>query len=95
MEFTYEANRIFTQDHNGTLMGEIVFPTLDEATNTVLIERTFVNPSARGQGLAALLVAKFYEYAAANHLQVKLLCPYAKRQFNEHHEYQQLLVDQD
>ncbi|KRM10981.1 GNAT family N-acetyltransferase [Paucilactobacillus suebicus] len=95
MNFKYEDNRIYTVDKDGTLLGEIVFPTIDEDTDTVLVERTFVNPIARGQGLAAKLVAEFYEYAKQRNLHVQLLCPYAKKAFEKHPEYQELLTDRE
>lgn len=93
MEFQYEDHRIFTTDAQGTLLGEIVFPAVPDTDHTVIVERTFVNPVMRGQGLAGQLVAAFHEYAQQQHLQVKLLCPYAKKAFASHPDYQDVLAD--
>lgn len=93
MTFQYEDHRIFTTDEDGTLLGEIVFPSIPDESKMVVVERTFVNPIMRGQGLAGKLVAEFHEYAQRQHLQVKLLCPYAKRAFEQHPEYQNVLVN--
>ncbi|BAP85013.1 acetyltransferase [Paucilactobacillus hokkaidonensis JCM 18461] len=95
MEFKYEKNRIYTEDVHGELLGEIVFPAVDENSDQVVVERTFVSPAGRGQGLAAQLVAEFVTYATKNNLRVKLLCPYAKKQFGNHPQYQQLLAPED
>ncbi|KIS03791.1 GNAT family N-acetyltransferase [Paucilactobacillus wasatchensis] len=95
MQFQYAPGRIFAEDGTGQLLGEIVFPTVADGKNLVVVERTFVNPVARGQGLAAQLVAEFVCYASKNSLKVKLLCPFAKKEFGQHSEYQQLLAPED
>lgn len=91
MNFQHENNRIYTTDQDGTLLGEIVFPNVPDVADTVVVERTFVNPIMRGQGLAAQLAEQFYQYAKQQGLHVQLLCPYAKKAFDQNPDYQQLL----
>lgn len=95
MEFQYEPHRIYANDANGELIGEIVFPAVENDQPLVVVERTFVNPKYRGQNIAQQLVESFVGYAALNHYQVKLMCPYAKMQFGKHKDYQQLLPESD
>lgn len=95
MQFQYDDGRIYTEDAQGKLLGEIVFPAVEPGSDNVVVERTFVSPAARGQGLAAQLVAEFVEYATKQQLHVKLLCPYAKKEFGNHPAYQQLLAPED
>ncbi|WP_137597905.1 GNAT family N-acetyltransferase [Paucilactobacillus kaifaensis] len=95
MQFQYDDGRIYAEDIHGELLGEIVFPAVEQGSSDVVVERTFVSPAARGQGLAAQLVAEFVKYATDNHLHAKLLCPYAKKEFGNHPEYQQLLAPED
>ena len=61
----------------------------------VVVERVFVHPDYRGQGIAAELVRQFVKYATTHQLTVKLMCPYAVKQFQIHPEYQQLLLPED
>ncbi|WP_461240759.1 GNAT family N-acetyltransferase [Paucilactobacillus sp. N302-9] len=96
MEFQYESNRIFAENRDHQLIGEIVFPAIDDANpSSVVVERTFVNPAFRGQNIAAVLVDEFVKYAEQHHLKVQLLCPYAKRQFEQQPDYQKLLKPED
>ena len=88
MQWQESANQITRHDEDGTLVGESTFPTVNEAQNRVVVERTFVNPAYRGQGIAQELVARFVNYADQHHYQVKLMCPYAQDQFDQHPEYQ-------
>lgn len=92
MQWQEAANQITLRDDDGTLVGEITFPTVNESQHRVVVERTFVNPAYRGQGIAAQLVEHFVAYADQHHYQVKLMCPYAQDQFDRHPEYQHLLV---
>lgn len=95
MEYRIEANRIIAFDDQHPFVGEISFPAVQASDKRVVVERVFVAPAARGQGVAAELVRRFVELATQQNLTVKLMCPYAKRQFGLHPEYQQLLLPED
>lgn len=95
MEYTIEENRITLTDDGDVFVGETSFPAVEGFPNRVVLERVFVNPDYRGQHLAADLVRKFVEYAKDHQLVVKLMCPYAIKQFKLHPEYQELLLPED
>ena len=54
MQFIIENHKIYAQNEAGERLAEVDFPALDE--NTVSIDHTFVDPSLRGQGVAATLM---------------------------------------
>ena len=93
MEFKVDGNRIIAQDKSHPLIGEITFPPLSDGR--VVVERVFVNPDFRWQGIAGKLVKEFVKYAKEQDLTVKLMCPYAKVAFQKHPEYQELLLPED
>lgn len=95
MEYQVEENRIIASDKHQPFVGEISFPKVAGVPKRVVVERVFVHPDYRGQGIAAELVRQFVKYATANQLTVKLMCPYAVKQFRAHPEYQQLLLPED
>ncbi|MDO4903417.1 MAG: GNAT family N-acetyltransferase [Limosilactobacillus sp.] len=93
MEFKVYGNRIIALDANEKMMGEIDFPPVTDGR--VVVERVFVDPDFRGQGVAGKLVKEFVDYAKKQDLTVKLMCPYAKEAFRRHPEYQELLLPED
>lgn len=95
MQITTEAERLTAHDTDGTLIGQIDYPFVDEEAKRVVLERVFVNPDYRGQGVAGQLMAAFVDYADQAGLTVKLMCPYAKQSFAKHPEYQRLLLPED
>lgn len=92
MDFVVDNNRL-TVTNNGQWVGELSFPSLDN--QRVVLERTFVVPAYRHQGIGSQLVARFVDYAQQHHLIVKLMCPFAKQQFNRHPAYQAVLPASD
>ncbi len=95
MEIQVEAEQLTALDADGTLIGQVDYPFVDEAAKRVVLERVFVNPAYRGQGIAAKLVAAFVDHADQAGLTVKLMCPYAKQAFAKHPDYQRLLAPED
>lgn len=95
MQITTEKEKLIATETDGTLIGQIDYPMVDEDANRVVLERVFVNPDYRGQGIAGKLMASFVEYADQAGLTVKLMCPYAKMSFKKHPEYQHLLLPED
>jgi predicted GNAT family acetyltransferase len=92
MEFQKEANRIFAQAADGTLIAEITFPACGDGV--VDINRTFVDDSLRGQGVAAQLAQAAAEQVRARGLKAIASCSYAKKWFAQHPEQADLLSGQ-
>ncbi|MBD5806471.1 N-acetyltransferase [Lactobacillus sp. 0.1XD8-4] len=95
MQYRVDGQRIVAFDDQEPFVGEISFPKVPDTDDRVVVERVFVQPAYRGQGIAAELVRRFVEYATEQHYTVKLMCPYAVAQFKLHPEYQQLLLATD
>ncbi|WP_283576869.1 GNAT family N-acetyltransferase [Limosilactobacillus oris] len=93
MQFQVKDHRIIASNPGQPLIGEISFPAVSD--DRVVVERVFVHPDYQGQGIAAQLVQHFVDYAKEQHWTVKLMCPYAKAQFKQHPEYQELLLPKD
>lgn len=95
MQYRAEENKIVALSNDNQFMGELSFPAVQNYHGRVVIERVFVAPDARGKGIAAELVRRFVQVATERKLTVKLMCPYAIKQFGLHPEYQQLLLPED
>ena len=95
MDYKIEEERIVASDEKQPFVGEISFPKVTGVPNRVIVERVFVHPDYRGQGIGAELVSQFVKYATSHKFTVKLMCPYAVKQFGIHPEYQQLLLPED
>ena len=92
MNFVVDHHRLTVTD-NGTWVGELSFPALSD--QKVVLERTFVAPAYQGQGIGSLLVAQFVAYAKQHHLVVKLMCPFAKQEFDRIRAYPVVLPQSD
>jgi predicted GNAT family acetyltransferase len=95
MNYQIQDHRIVASDDRQPFVGEISFPAVDGYPDRVVVERVFVHPDYRGQGIAATLVKRFIDYARQQKWTVKLMCPYAVKQFKLHPEYQDLLLTED
>lgn len=89
MDFIVEKNRIYCENESGKTIAEITFPVLDG--DTVAIERTFVDSSLRGQGIAGQLMLRAAEHLRHAEKKARPVCSYAKKWFSEHPEYADLL----
>lgn len=85
MEFTYNKNQIALFDETGRVIAEVIFPDVDE--DTVNIDRTFVDDSLRGQGVAGQLMEAAAEYLRKQNKKAVLTCSYAVKWFGKHPEY--------
>ena len=54
MDFKIEKNRIYFEDENGKLLAELTYRDIDDTT--VNINRTFVDSSLQGKGIAGELM---------------------------------------
>lgn len=60
LDIKYEENRVYIEDDNHNLLGEVSFPKIDD--HTVNIERTYVHESMRSQGIGGKLLDAAMEY---------------------------------
>ena len=59
----------------------------------IALMHTFVPARFEGRGVAALLAKTALEEAKAQHIQVKVYCPYVQSYMEKHPEYLDLVVD--
>lgn len=79
MDFQHEPGRYFLQD-NDKILAEIVYNTINDG-HTYAITATRVDPSLRGQGIAANLLDTVVTDAQDNHMTIKAICPYVQKSF--------------
>ncbi len=82
--------RFYITDENNSTLAEINFPTT--APGLITIERTFVDESLRGQGIALQLLTKVVELARREHKKIIPRCPYAEKMLKEHAEFHDVLA---
>lgn len=87
-QFKEEASRFVVQDSEEKEVGEITYTRSGD--DILIIDHTGVEEKHRGQGLAAQLVEKVVEKARKDNLKIMPLCPFAKSQFDENKEYQEV-----
>ena len=88
MEFKIEENRIYADDSGGKTIAEVTFP--EAKPGVVDINRTFVDPSLRGQGVAGQLMEAAFKKIASDGKKAILSCPYAVRWASENTDYEAL-----
>ncbi|WP_122646544.1 GNAT family N-acetyltransferase [Enterococcus mediterraneensis] len=89
MEIKEEKNRFALYNDEGTEIGEMTW--VDAGEDIMVIDHTFVDPTYRGQKLAEKLVRSGVEKARRDGVKIVPLCPYAKKEFDEKSEYQDVL----
>ena len=75
-------NRISQKDENGRVVAEIIFQ--ETSPGIFVIERTFVDESLRGQGVASKLVQAAVDEIKKRGGQVQATCAYAKKWLENH-----------
>ncbi|MDO5062191.1 MAG: GNAT family N-acetyltransferase [Peptostreptococcaceae bacterium] len=88
MKFQEEKGRIFLNDENGNMIAEATFKGEEEWH----LDRTFVDSSLRGQGVAAKLVQAVVEKARAEGKKIVPVCSYAVAEFEKKTEYHDVLA---
>lgn len=91
MQLIFNHEKLTANSDDGKWMGEIACPFVDEQQKKVVVERVFVVPDYRGQGLAAKLMQAFVDHARQENWQVGVMCPYAKKWFTLHTEAHDVL----
>lgn len=87
--FTVEKERVFLEEE-GKVVAEINWVFLEE--KVIDVNRTFVDESQRGKGLAEKLVLAVIEIAKKEELKIVPSCSYVENYFNKHEELASLLV---
>lgn len=81
MEFTYEDGRYYHNDENGKTIAEVTFDAYDD-NHLLIINRTFVDPVLRGQGIAKKLMQMMIIRAQVTGSKIVPKCSYAKKFFD-------------
>lgn len=89
MKYVEEANRFVVFDDSGQEIGEMTWSNAGETM--IIIDHTYVDDAHRGRGIAEKLVALGVDYARKNNKKVMPLCPFAKKEFDQKKEYQDVL----
>lgn len=89
MNFQHEPGRYFIEE-DGKLLAEIVYPRIDDGKN-VVIDRTYVDPSLRGQGVAGKLLKLVVDEARRDNFRIEPLCTFAAAEFKRRPEYADVL----
>lgn len=82
-DIVQEGKAFVIKDDNGERIAEITWMVPAAETDVVIANHTWVDESLRGQGIADLLLQRLVQEMAANHKQIKALCPYVVRRFQE------------
>ena len=65
---------------------------INDTEGVMTVTHTEVPKELEGQGIAARLTKTLLEYAVANQLKVRPLCPYTKAYIERHSEYSDIVV---
>ena len=90
MNFTIENNRIYFEDENGKLLAELKYKDIND--NTVDINRTFVDPSMGGQGIAGKLMQTMVDQLIKENNTAVPSCSYAAKWFEKNKQHENLLA---
>lgn len=90
MDFKIEKNRIYFEDENGKLLAELTYRDIDDTT--VNINRTFVDSSLQGKGIAGELMKTVVDELVKNGKKAVPTCSYAVKWFEKNKEYSNLLA---
>lgn len=90
MNFITEKNRIYFEDENGKLMAELTYKDVD--ATTVNINRTFVDPSMGGQGIAGRLMQTMVDQLIKENKTAVPSCSYASNWFEKNKKYENLVA---
>ncbi len=80
----------FFIDEDGEWVAELTY--IRNGPSTIVIDHTEVDEKLAGQGIGKKLVESAVEFARANGLKIKPLCPYARKVIDSTPEYQDVLA---
>ena len=82
MEWIFEVNKVKLVDESGKEVAKANLSTC--ANGDVDIEHVFVDPSLRGQGMAAITMEKVVEHLRRNNKKAIASCSYANAWLHSH-----------
>jgi hypothetical protein len=85
MDFKHESNRIYLENEKGECIAEVTFPQVSE--NKVNINRTYVDNSLRGRGVADKLMSEVMDDLKKSNKKAVVTCSYAAGWLKTHPEY--------
>lgn len=85
MEFKIAENKIYLEDQDGTEVACIQFKRAED--NVLIADKTFVDDSLRGQGVAAKLMEELVLYARQNNNKIQPSCSYVVKAFEKNPTY--------
>lgn len=88
-QFKEETDRMVAFDGKGIEAGEVRFSK--ENDNVIVIDHTEVKDEFQGQGLGGRIIEQVVEKAKNEDLKIVPACPFARKQFEDHEEYQAYL----
>lgn len=91
MDLINDGKRLYFNDENGQLAGEVSYFKLPHKDVEVL-ERVFVSLAFRGQGVVEDITREFMNFIQENNEQLYPLCPYAKRFLAKNPEFEKYNV---
>jgi len=92
MKITHEENPrkgVFTADIDGKRAGEMTYTWASD--QRFIIDHTEVDPAFSGQGVGLHLVDASVQFARKSGVKIMPLCPFAKKMFERHTEWQDIL----
>jgi hypothetical protein len=89
MDFKQDENRIYLTDPEGKTIAEVLIP--EKETGIRDIERTFVDDSLRGQGIADKLLTAVVDRLQEEGKKAIPSCSYAVKWFGNHPEHEGLV----
>lgn len=90
MQYVHEQNQIRLYNLEGHIIAEVKYPLID--AHTVEINRTFVDPSLRGQGVANDLLNHAYNAIKSQGLKAVPTCSYALAWFKRNQDKRDILA---
>lgn len=89
MEIKKGNNKFYIGESEANDIARITFK--NGGNNIIIIDHTFVDPSLRGQSIAAKLLDKVVEMARTENLKIVPVCSYAVRKLTRNNEYEDVL----
>jgi predicted GNAT family acetyltransferase len=91
MEIKKGNNKFYIGDSEQDMIARITWK--NGGNNIIVIDHTIVDPSLRGQGIAADLIRKVVEMAREENLKIVPVCSYAVAKMTRTDEYKDVLYE--
>jgi uncharacterized protein len=84
------TNKFYIGEDENQPLAEIHYAESDNGS--FVVDHTYVSEELRGQGVGEKLVEQMVQFAREEQKKVIPQCTYAKKQFDRHEEYQDVLM---